>query len=87
MAASLKGLRNGLESHEGGLSSLCEDVERRSAEASKEMIDFKEKVRTAVHLETRFVFCNPRFLVYIYIFLIVGLCRVTFIDRRVSNLG
>ncbi|CAM9924291.1 unnamed protein product, partial [Ectocarpus sp. 6 AP-2014] len=43
MAGSLEGLRHGLESHEGGLSSLCEDVERRSEEASKEMIDFKEK--------------------------------------------
>lgn len=44
MTESLDTLRNGLESHQGNLAVLCEDVGRRADEASKEMVDFKEKV-------------------------------------------
>ena len=43
MAGSLDSLRGGLESHEGELAKLCEDVGRRAEQASKEMLDFKDK--------------------------------------------
>lgn len=44
MAGSLESLRGGLENHEGELAELCEDVGRRADQASKEMLDFKDKV-------------------------------------------
>eukprot|EP00903_Cladosiphon_okamuranus_P005834 g5775.t1 len=43
MAGSLDNLRGGLESHEGELAELCEDVRRRAEQATKEMLDFKDK--------------------------------------------
>ncbi|CAM9901812.1 unnamed protein product [Scytosiphon promiscuus] len=43
MARSLDSLRNGLETHESDLVTLCKDVERRAEQAGKEMVDFKDK--------------------------------------------
>ncbi|CAN0246722.1 unnamed protein product [Pylaiella littoralis] len=43
MAGSLESLRSGLETHEGDLATLCEDVGRRADQARKEMVEFKEK--------------------------------------------
>ena len=45
MAESLDSLRGGLESHEGDLAQLCEDVGGRAEQARKEMLGFKDKVR------------------------------------------
>lgn len=47
MASSLGQLRQALEGHESELNGLTEDVKRRSAEAEREMADFKDKVREA----------------------------------------
>lgn len=48
MAGSLESLRSGLETHEGDLATLCEDVGRRADQARKEMVEFKEKVPLSV---------------------------------------
>lgn len=44
MAESLDSLRSGLETHEGDLAALCEEVGRRADQTSKEMVNFKEQV-------------------------------------------